>query len=138
MAKAEKKPRPFSLKPKYPLEVEEQIALFEYAAHREKQDARWALLFSIPNGMATTSPHQAVQAVRSGLRRGVPDVFLPVPVRPYSGLFVEMKRANGRPSDVTADQARWLARLQAAGYQTVVAMGWESARDEINAYLDPK
>lgn len=116
-------------------ETAEQIRLFEIAAERALGDPRWNLLFAIPNGTATTSMHQAILAKKTGRKRGVPDVFLACPIPPYAGLFVELKKVDGVPSDVHQDQKRWLSWLQAAGYQTVVAFGCNEAIQEIEFYL---
>lgn len=135
MTRPAKPKRRFALKPSAPLESAEQAALFVHAAHRALQDPRWGMLFAIPNGTAASSIHQAILAKKTGAKKGVPDVFLPVPVAPYHGLFVELKRVGGRASDVSADQSRWLAALQFQGYQTVVAFGWQHAAAEIEFYL---
>lgn len=126
---------PFKLRQYRPREVEEQIALMRYAAIQARSDARWGMLFAITNGMAASSIRAAAQAKQAGLKKGVPDLFLPVPVGPWHGLFLEMKRVDGRPSDLSLEQRDWLTRLQGQGFQTVVAYGWRAAVDEINDYL---
>ncbi len=125
----------YRLKPSRPLEASEQVAVFQYAALRARTDPRWGMLFSIPNGMAASSKREAVNAKRTGLKRGVPDMFLPVAVGGWHGLFVELKRTNGTRSDLKPAQVDWLIKLQAAGYQTAVAYGWREAVAEIAGYL---
>lgn len=127
---------PFKLRPYRPREVEEQIALMRYAATQARVDERWGMLFAIPNGLAASSIRAAAQAKASGTKKGVPDLCLPVPVGSWHGLFVEMKRLDGKSSDLSPEQRDWLARLQGHGYQTVVAYGWRAAVDEITAYLE--
>jgi len=126
---------PYRLKPPRPLEVDEQAAVFQHAALRARTDPRWGMLFAIPNGKAASSIREAVNAKRTGLKRGVPDMFLPWPAGGWHGLFVELKRYGGTKSDLKPEQAEWLQRLQAAGYQTVVAFGWREAVAEIAGYL---
>lgn len=116
-------------------EADEQKALIRYAAVKARQDARWGMLFSIPNGMRASSIHQAVLAKKTGLKRGVPDLFLPVPTQDWHGLFVELKRSGGKASDLSADQMDWLQRLHDLGYRAVVAFGWREAAEEIHHYL---
>jgi hypothetical protein len=116
--------------------VDEQAAVFQHAALRARTDPRWGLLFAIPNGKAASSIREAVNAKRTGLKRGVPDMFLPWPAGGWHGLFVELKRADGTKSDLKPEQADWLRRLQDAGYQTVVAFGWKAAVKEIAGYLE--
>jgi hypothetical protein len=130
-----KKPAPYRLKPTRPLESSEQAAVFQHAALKARTDPRWGLLFAIPNGKAASSIREAVNAKRTGLKRGVPDMFLPVAVGGWHGLFVELKRDGGTRSDLKPEQVDWLQRLQAAGYQTAVAFGWREAVAEIAGYL---
>jgi hypothetical protein len=125
----------FRLKPFRPLEVDEQIAVFKYAEIQARADPRWGMLFSIPNGKAASSIREAVKAKHAGLKRGVPDMFLPWPAGGWHGLFIEVKRADGTKSDLKPDQVSWIVKLQAAGYQTVVAFGWKEAVAEIAGYL---
>lgn len=126
---------PFLLKAPRSLEASEQAAVFQYAAIKARTDPRWGMLFAIPNGMAASSIREAVNAKRAGLKRGVPDIFLAVPVDNHAGLFIELKRSGGIPSDVSPEQRDWLQRLQDQGYQTVVAYGWKEAAAEISSYL---
>ena len=67
-----------------------------------------------------------------GVKAGVPDLFYPVPLGGYHGLFIEMKANKGRPSAV---QKRWLKVLNDLGYKAVVCVGWEEARDVLIEYL---
>lgn len=88
--------------------------------------AKWpelGLLFHIPNERYCT-PQQGKQLQRMGVRRGVPDLFLPVPRGPYHGLWIEMKTESGR---TTGDQDWWGERLLGQGYMWEVCHGWESA-----------
>lgn len=88
--------------------------------------AKWpelGLLFHIPNERHCT-PQQGKQLQRMGVRRGVPDLFLPVPRGPYHGLWIEMKTESGR---TTGDQDWWGERLLGQGYMWEVCHGWESA-----------
>ena len=126
---------PFRLKAPRPMESSEQAAVFQHAALRARTDPRWGMLFAIPNGKAASSIREAVNAKRTGLKRGVPDMFLPVPAGEWHGLFVELKRDGGTPSDLKPEQAEWLRQLREQGYQTVVAYGWKDAIQEIDAYL---
>jgi hypothetical protein len=128
--------RPFRLKAQSALEHQEQTALFRYVAVQAARDARWSLLFAIPNGTSASSMVEAVKAKKTGRKRGVPDMFLPIPTGAHHGLFVELKRRDGKPSDLSDDQRVWLAALDAQGYQTAVAYGWEHAAAVIKTYLE--
>ncbi len=120
---------PFKLATPRALERDEQAALFKWATAKAQQDARWSLLFAIPNGTAASSMAEAVKAKKTGRRKGVPDMF-------QHGLFIELKRREGKPSDLSPDQRVWLAALDYQGYQAGVAFGWEHAAAMIETYLE--
>lgn len=112
-----------------PKERDVQRALFEWAdasAHPALD-----LLYAVPNGQMRPG-----SAPEPGLRSGVPDVCLPVGCGKYSALYLELKRLNGVPSDVTDAQDRWLTSLCEAGNAGVVAYGYDSAVRVISNYLD--
>lgn len=110
--------------------------------HDEQRDVIvWAratkgleLLFSVPNG-ARTSFSVAKRLKAEGLRAGVPDLILPVARGGYHGLYVEMKRVDGVPSDVSAVQQAWHLELRHEGYCVKVCFGFMQARNALTAYL---
>ena len=66
----------------------------------------------------------------SGVVSGVPDllIFTRPPLHPEKcGVALEMKRANGRPSDVSKEQAKWLAALEEIGWLCLVGYGAQNA-----------
>ncbi|MFP1683361.1 VRR-NUC domain-containing protein [Alloalcanivorax sp. C16-1] len=90
-------------------------------------------LFAVPNG---GDRHRAVagKLKAEGVRPGVPDLWLPVPRRGFSGLVIEMKRRKGgKPSP---EQLDWLAWLAEQGFMTVICAGAEAAIESIRGYLD--
>ena len=95
------------------------------------------LAFAVPNG-ARTSISVAKRLKAEGLRAGVPDVVLPVARGGHHGLFIELKRADGVPSDVNVVQRQWHEALKAQGYRVVVAFGAAQARQAITDYLNLK
>lgn len=117
-----------------PTETQEQIALLDWAAVMQGRYKELALLFHIPNE-GKRSYRVGVELRRMGLKRGVPDLFLPVARGGYYGLFIEMKSAKGRP---TTEQRRWVQELQAQGYTAIVAHGWQEAAEYIENYLRDK
>lgn len=71
----------------------------------------------------------------AGVKRGVPDLFLPVPSGQYHGLFIEMKKIGGKASD---DQLWWLSHLKENGYAIAVCYGWQKATEVLQWYLNLK
>ena len=109
-----------------------QAALFAWAASQINKypDLKW--LFAIPNG-GQRSASQGAQLRAEGVKRGVPDIMLPVPTKQYHGMFVELKVGKNVPSD---DQEKYLFYLNENNYYTIVCYSWTEARDEILKYLN--
>ncbi len=57
-----------------------------------------------------------------GVKKGVPDILLPMPWRGYSGLAVELKSQEGK---LTPEQADWLDQAKQGGYLTAVCRDLE-------------
>jgi hypothetical protein len=79
-----------------------------------------------------------VRRKAEGVVSGVPDIFCHVAKDGYHGLFIEMKREDGVPSDVSATQKIVMGRLTGCGYKCVVAFGASNAWKEICSYLKIK
>ncbi len=118
-----------------PLEEAEQIALFQWrdVAVKTLPELRW--LHSSLNGVPL-SPGLAAKMRRMGMTKGVVDVFLPVVRNGYAGLYIEMKRRNGVPSDLSDDQSEFIDFARTQGYRADWCKGWERARDLILNYLE--
>jgi hypothetical protein len=67
-----------------------------------------------------------------GVKRGVPDLFLPAAIGPYHGLFLEMKTVSGR---LSPEQRQWQNGLIAQCYACVTAHSLEQAIDTLTRYL---
>lgn len=118
-----------------PTEAQEQATLFEWAAYAAKKHPELALMFHIPNE-GKRSGRTGAGLIRQGLKRGVPDVFLPVARGGKHGLFIEMKRVKG--GTVSQEQREWREKLRAQGYAAEICFGWEAAAAVIRKYLDTK
>lgn len=113
-------------------EHDEQVALVQWADYqRFNGEAIGEDLFAIPNG-ARTSMSVAKRLKAEGLRSGVPDLMLAIPVAQYHGLFIEMKARGKYPSP---EQRARIERLQRRGYKAVCCQGFDAARVEIERYL---
>lgn len=117
-----------------PTESEEQITLFEWAAINESKYPELKRLHHIPNG-GYRNKATAVRLMREGVKRGVPDICLPVSRHGYHGLYIELKRLTGRLTD---SQTEWLNDLKKQGYFAVVAYGFAEAKGFIERYLGDK
>ncbi len=129
-------------------ESSQQKALFAWAALSVGTYPQLAFMFAVPNGFFATIAQKGKMKAE-GLRSGVPDVFLPYPVKrsnfdiqtAYHGLFIEMKiekyrnRKNGGCSE---EQIEFINYAINAGYCCRVCYNWEEARDVIIKYLEGK
>ena len=115
-------------------EHDEQRDLFAWAEMERVRHPHLALMFAVPNG-ARTSMSVAKRLKAEGLRKGVPDIVLPVARGGFHGLFVEMKRQKATPSAVNEDQRNWHFALMSEGYAVHTCRGFEQARTVILEYL---
>lgn len=124
-------------KPVVPTEHQEQVKVIQWwalACHGYKIPEY--ALFAVPNGGA----RDIITAARlkaEGARRGALDLILAYPTAASHGLFIEMKRQDGSPSDVKPDQRAYLEYLQSVGYAASVHWSGDSAIEAIKAYLAP-
>lgn len=69
-----------------------------------------------------------------GVRRGVPDLMLPIPMHGHHGLWIEMKRSGG--GTVSKYQKAWAEALNAMGHKAVVCHGADEAVAVLSEYME--
>lgn len=98
------------------------------------------LIYAIPNqGVGSSNPevrrigfiHQR-KMIAEGLKKGMPDLCLPVGRGGYFGLYIEMKRKSGAASK---EQKKIMPALIENNYNVVLCKSSESAINVIKAYL---
>ncbi len=109
-----------------------QAALFCWAAMNFKRYPQLKLMFAIPNGEARSIVTGA-RLKATGVKAGVPDIFLPAVTACSPGLYLELKRSGGTISKV---QLEWIAALREEGYRVEVCYGWQEAVKVIEDYLN--
>jgi hypothetical protein len=110
-----------------PTELSEQIVVVRAL---RKAGIRFA---AVPNG-GRRDKKAARLFKASGVCSGVPDllIFSRPPLWPEKvGVALEMKRSNGKPSDLSADQKKWLVDLQDLGWIAVVGYGSQNALNQL-------
>lgn len=114
-------------------ERQHQQAVMKWARQPSIRE-RWpelALLHHIKN--ETTGGAAEVAADKAmGVKKGVPDLCLPVARGGFHGLYIEMKTPSGKAS---AAQRWWVTRLTEQGYRAVVCHGYDAAVAELCWYL---
>lgn len=118
-----------------PSEESEQIILFQWADVKAARYPALKLLHAIPNG-GFRILQTAVKLKRQGVKKGVPDICLPVAAKGYHGLYIELKRRVG--GRLSVEQKSWLNALNAQGYKAEVCLGFDDAVTVIKDYLDIK
>jgi hypothetical protein len=113
------------------IEFQNQAALVAWANTRATLQPELRFLFHVPNG-GSRHPIEAANLKRIGVRRGLPDLCLPVKRREYIGLWIEMKAPDGRSSP---EQREWHEFLRREGHRVEVCHDWIAARDIIIEYL---
>lgn len=115
-----------------PSESAEQQRLFQWArmAQGRYPELRW--LYHVPNEGKRTRTTGARLAAE-GLKRGVPDLCLPVARQGCQGLYIELKAIRG--GRLSPEQVEWLDALTRQGYMAACCKGWEEAADMIVGYL---
>ena len=108
-------------------------------------------IFHIPNGEYRTKS-AAGRLKAMGVRAGVPDLFLPVPVirpsgafgvalmdaggrliaRVISGLWIEMKCSTG---SLSKEQSKWIDLMLRHGYMAVTCYSADEAINVIKEYM---
>lgn len=110
-----------------------QVAIFQWAylASKWKYPAlRW--MYAIPNG---GHRHKAVagKLKAEGVKAGVLDIHLPVPVGICAGLWIEIKHGKNK---ITQAQHEWAIGLSELGHRVVVCYTVDQAIRQIENYLD--
>lgn len=120
------------MRPVHASEHDEQVALFQWAAHMSGKYPELRLMYAIPNG-GLRNPVVASKLKAEGVKAGVPDIFLPAARCGYHGLYIEMKRTKG--GRLSTEQAQWITDLLGQGYAVYKAEGWVKAKEIIESYL---
>lgn len=108
-------------------ETDEQRQLIQWC-----RDKPWGqFLFHIPNE-SVGGMGWVIRNRQMGMKKGVPDLCLPIPMHGYHGLFIEMKAQGGRLSN---EQKGWLKALETFGYRVECCIGWEAAKSVLEGYM---
>ena len=119
-------------KKEFLLEWQHQAKIFKWAEHYALENKLIKVLNGSLNGVRL-SIGQATKAKRTGMKKGFPDIFLPVPKNDYHGLFIELKREFS--GTVSKEQKIWLLALNRQRYLAMVCKGSDDAINLIKQYL---
>ena len=96
-------------------------------------------IYAIPNG-GNRNIVTATKLKREGVKRGVPDLHLPVARHGFHSLYIEMKKPALKPKrggkgGVSADQEDWHKRLRREGNKVAVCYSADEGKRVIEDYL---
>ena len=111
-------------------EAIEQAKVIAWAIANERNYPYLQLLHCSLNGVKMTKA-QAGRAIAQGMKKGVADLFLPVKMGIYGGLYIEMKSEKGRTS---IDQSKFLKAVSDNGYAVSVCYSANEAIKRIEDY----
>lgn len=94
-------------------------------------DKAYGTIYAVPNAAKRSDAGGAIMRAE-GLRRGFPDLCLPVPRGIYPALYIEMKGRGGR---VSVYQHEWHRRLIDQGNAVFVCFGCDAAWDLVVRYM---
>ncbi len=109
-----------------------QKAIIDYCNLFSKINPEFDCIFAIPNG-GFRNIITATRLKRTGVKAGVPDLFLAIPKKGYHGLFIELK--NGSKGKLSLNQKEWIKRLNKNGYKAVCCYSFDESIELINNYL---
>ena len=89
-------------------------------------------MLKVKNESLGASKVAMARAKAEGLRKGASDLLLTVSRDGWHGLWIEMKKRDGRPSQ---EQILFLHEQRQCGYNGAICYGWEEARKTIEDYL---
>lgn len=115
-------------------EAQHQCAVIKWSQQVSVR-SKWPflkLLFHVPNG-GKRNEIEAKHMKEQGVKRGVPDLCLPVARGKYHGLYIEMKTETGTTSP---DQDWWIQELLKQGYFVEVCRGYQSAVSVLELYCE--
>ena len=112
-----------------------QVSVFEeFELLSRNEIPELKLAFAIPNG-GFRGWNAGKKLKAEGVKRGVPDIFIPVSRNNYHGLFIEMKRSDGKESP---EQTQYIKSLIEQGYFAYTCYAAQEAIDLTKTYFGVK
>lgn len=116
-----------------PTEHQEQCTLVEWM---EYQGLKFT---AIPNSTYTKSWKQKVKNTQSGLRPGLPDLLIIIPIDKSRTckaemVFIELKRQKG--GKTSESQKEWIEAINGAGVAAHICKGCDEAIEVLSSYMN--
>lgn len=108
----------------------EQMQIINYCNSMSAYVPEYSMIYHIPN---EGKRKNGAKLKRIGLRKGIPDLCLPVPKMGFNGLYIELKKDTSKKA--SKEQKEWLFKLEQQGYATSLCFGADEAINLITAYM---
>ena len=112
-------------------EDSEQMQIINYCNSMSAYIPEYAMIYHIPN---EGKRKNGAKLKRIGLRKGVPDLCMPVPRMGFHGLYIELKKDSTKKA--SKEQKEWLFKLEQQGYAVSICFGANEAINLITAYMN--
>lgn len=115
-------------------ESSHQKGLFTWAKYSQNRFPELQLLYAIPNGAHVSDMHR-IRLVREGLKKGIPDIHLPVSRGGYHSFYLELKSKTGK---ISKEQNSMIKLLQLQGNLCLVSYDLTDSISYLEQYLNLK
>ncbi len=109
----------------------EQMKIINFCNIMSAYVPEYEMIYHIPN---EGKRKNGAKLKRIGLRKGIPDLCLPVPKMGFNGLYIELKKDTSKKA--SKEQKEWLFKLEQQGYATSLCFGADEAINLITAYMN--
>lgn len=113
-------------------EETEQVLVMEWARNHEILYPELKLLHHVPNGGKRTKQEAAILKLM-GVKKGIPDLTMPVARGCYKGLYIEMKYGTNK---MTVEQKEIMKKLEEQGHYVCVCYSAAAAIKVLEKYLN--
>lgn len=121
-------------KPRGNAEHDEQVVVFAVLALNESRYPALKWIHAIPNGGARAKA-VAGKLKAEGVKSGISDMFVPIPVGGFHGMYIEMKAGK---NTLSANQREFAEFVKCNRYNFLAAWSSFEALSGIEAYLGIK
>lgn len=113
-------------------EYQIQVAIFLWMDLHRNRYPNLDLSYSTASGVKMPIG-LLMKCKRTGIvKKGLPDIVIPVPKGEYHGMYIELKTNEGKASK---EQAEYVKRLSELGYKAIVCKGFDQTIKEIQGYF---
>jgi len=117
----------------FPSEHMEQVKLFAWIKSKVQKYPKMEFIFAVPNG-GMRSKAIGAKLKAEGVKSGVSDICVPIPIAPYHGAWIEMKSCNPK-AKASTEQKTFAKAMLKNGYQVYLCRGAENAIQSLSDYL---